>query len=263
MQTNIQKTDTSKSPLLTPVIERNYTQGLGGGLSGNSDKQPSGHVNTEKTEPQTGPGSNPNFQPPPPGSSNAGPGHSGNDETKSFSFDEETEAGSDLKDGEQGPGVTMPTGSARTFANFVGNAIQIYLPKATYGYVKIDIDDVIMNVEKGNLLHKWVDVFENMNKSAEEGLKIPDENIKMWKAAFQHWLEYKQVELANPTTELVAATILLLGDQAVRAYSIKKQMAKYFKDAIEDSNPGLFDQKKKNAEEDKTLKPQKDVASAA
>lgn len=240
----IVKTDTAKSPLLQPVIQRDYTKGLNG-------NQPPNEVQKPPVEPNQTAGAQPgatkpgeaqphNFEPPQ------------NDTTKEFSFDEINENGSDVKDGEE-PGVTMPTGSARTFANFVGNAIQIYLPKATYGYVKIDMDNVTMNVQKGYLTLNYVDVFTEINKSAEEALKIPDENIKMWKAAFQHYLEYKQVAFANPETEFWAATALLLGDQAVRTYGLKKHMEKLMKDALESSNPGMFN-KKTNQEAENTNK---------
>lgn len=254
----IVKTDTAKSPLLQPVIQRDYTKGLNVSQPVNQEQKPpvadtqtKEPVNTSTNNPKPGEAQTHNFDPPQ------------NDTTKEFAFDEINENESDVQEGED-PGVTMPTGSARTFANFVGNAIQIYLPKATYGYVKIDMDNVTMNVQKGYLTLNYVDVFTEINKSAEDSLKIPDENIKMWKAAFQHYLEYKQVAFANPETEFWAATALLLGDQAIRTYSLKKHMEKLMREALESSNPGMF-AKTKNpvTENDNKTKPSKDEARAA
>jgi len=256
--TTIVKTDTAKSPLLQPVIQRDYTKGLNISQPGDTgQKPPEQTAKPDEPKPDANspkPGANQphNFDPPP------------QDNTKEFAFDELNENASDVQEGED-PGVTMPAGSARTFANFVGNAIQIYLPKATYGYVKIDMDNVTMNVQKGYLTLNYVDVFTEINKSAEESLKIPDENIKMWKAAFQHYLEYKQVAFANPETEFWAATALLLGDQAVRTYQLKKHMEKLMKDALEASNPGMFNKTKTTtaAENINDNKPNKDEARAA
>lgn len=231
----MEKTDTSRSPLLKPVIERDYTKGGGFDLKPPGPQPKPGTVPGESAAAGAKPGE-PGPQPKP-GANFERPA---DDFTRPFSFDEDTERVSDLHEGEGGPGVTIPMGSAKTFANFVGNAIQLYLPKATYGYVKIDIDNAIINVEKGYLLGKWVDTFREINKNTEEALKIPDESIKMWKAAFKDYLEYKQMKFANPETAFWAATVLLITDQGVRAYSIKKQNEKFMRDALEESNPGLI-----------------------
>ena len=230
----IERTDTSKSPLLKPVIQRDYTKGIGASPT----MEPAQSVKSPEPTPTPGasaqPGAQPNFEKPP----EAGP--LPGDNTKSFTFDADTENPSDIGGGEQGPGVGFPTGSARTFANTIGNIIQIYLPRATYAYCKIDMENVRMNVEKGHLGINWIEPFEEMNKSAEEGLKIPDESIKMWKAAFQHFLEYKKVAFANPETEFYAATAVLLVDQGARAYSIKKQLEDYMRQALAESHPEAY-----------------------
>jgi len=236
----IQRTDVSMSPLLSPVIQRSYTSGINTNVSPGS-----GNAQTSQPDPDQKKG-----EPLGPDKQEHGPNYNATpvDETKSFSFDEETGNASDLAEGEQGPGVTLPTGSARTFANTIGNLVQIYLPRATYGYVKIDMNSVIANVEKGNLTTNWVEAFEKMNKSAETALAIPDENIKMWKAALQHYLEYKQMAFANPETEFWVATGVLVTDQGIRTYSLKKQLEQYMKEALSKSNPEIFTKKQKEAE---------------
>jgi hypothetical protein len=238
----IHKTDTTRSPLLQPVISRDYTKGLGADIQSSQQAAPPPAADTQ-AQAQTGATQKPDFTPPPPPPEHgSGPGSEKiPDPTKPFSFDEPVGNESDLAEGEDGPGVTMPAGSAKAFANFVGSAIQQYLPKATYGYVKIDIDNVIVNVNKGKLTNNWIDAFTTINKNTEEALAIPDENMKMWKAAFKEYLEYKQVAFANPETAFYAATALLLVDQGVRAYSIKRTNEQYMREALEASNPGLFD----------------------
>lgn len=231
----IHKTDTARSPLLQPVIQRDYTKGF-------SALEPDAVPAPPPTPEQKAPGqSSPPPPTPPPGPSPNYTAPPEEDYTRPFSFDEEVDSASDLADGEGAQGVTMPAGSAKAFANFAGNAIQQYLPKLTYGYVKIDIENVIVNVEKGNLTHNWIDVFTKINDATEKGLAIPDESIKMWKSAFKEYLEYKNITAANPETAFWAATALLLGDQGVRAYSIKKTNERYMAEAIQASNPGLFE----------------------
>jgi len=240
----IQKTDTSKSPLLEPVTQRDYTKGINFNTKGSGpapapvpDPGP-GPATGSATSPLPGEntGPKPNFTPP-----------AGDDNTKPFTFDSETDNASDLLAGEEGPGINIPAGSAKTFANFVGSAIQTYLPKATYGYVKIDMENILVNVEKGTLTGNWIETFEKINKNTEEALKIPDESIKMWKAAFKDWLEYKNIEAANPTTAFVAATVLLLSDQGIRAWSIKQDNEGYVRQGIEASNPGTFSKESRNS----------------
>lgn len=254
----IQKTNVNISPLLKPVIERDYTKGIGSVNIGdtNNVKQPQPQDLNNKA-PDTGNlNPEPDFSPPPPP-----PPGTDEDFTKPFSFEEETDTSSDLKDGESGPGVAMPAGSAKAFANWAGNALQIYLPKATYGYSKVDIENVIINVQKGVLHNQWIDIFEKINKNTEEALKIPDENIKMWKAAFKEYLEYKQMSFANPETAFWGATILLLLDQGVRTIQIKKANEGYVKEAINASNPGMFkgtSQPQNNKQEENQTNTQKD-----
>lgn len=236
--TTIHKTDTTKSPLLQPVIQRDYTAGM-------NFNAPAAGADPASAQPQPGgsnekfqePAAKQNFTPPPQPHEKPLP----DDGTKAFAFDEINENPSDLGDGEQGPGLSMPAGSARTFSNTIGNLVQIYLPRATYGYCKIDIDNVRLNVGKGYLTFDWIDTFDKMNKSAEEALAIPDENIKMWKAALQHYLEYKQVAFANPETEFWVATAALLTDQGIRTYTLKKDLEKYMMDALDHCNPGMFE----------------------
>ena len=62
----------------------------------------------------------------------------------------------------------------------------------------------------------------------------------MWKAAFQHWLEYKNIALANPDTEFAIATTVLLTDLGLRAYGIKKQLEDYMIQALKDSHPERY-----------------------
>jgi hypothetical protein len=235
----IQKTDTSRSPLLKPVIQREYTKGM------NFDA-PKDNLSSPAPEPPNQPvtGPKPNYTPPPPGPTPT-PTDPINkdiqDNTKGFAFDEVNDNPSDLQENESAD-TKIPAGTARTFANTIGNMVQIYLPRATYGYVKIDMESVRANVEMGNLTINWIDAFEEMNKQAEQALQIPDETMKMWKSAFQHYLEYKNIKAANPETEFWIATGVLLTDQGIRTYGLKKQLEQIMQQALEASNPGSMKQ---------------------
>ncbi len=226
MPPDFQKTNIAKSPLLTPVIERDYTKGL---ENLNIDPPPKG--SQEPSPSPEPPGQKtPTGQPKPPI----------DDFTKGFAFDEEPTDPSDSAEGESLDGVNFPAGSAKTFANFAGDAIKIYLPKLTYSYAKIDIDNVIFNVQQGNLENKWIPAFTQINDNTEKGLQIPDETIKMWKKAFKDYLEYEKMSFANPKTTFIIATIVLLADQGVRAWQIKKQNEKFMEEALKQTSPEKF-----------------------
>lgn len=234
----IHKTDTTKSPLLQPVIQRDYTKGLD--FNGPETKVPGPAQPIQPAQPapgqpaQPGPGAaaekpTPNY--------NSAPLE--DDSTKPFSFDEETGNPSDLAEGEDKP-FSLPTGSARTFANTIGNIVQQQLPKALYGYVKIDINDVRMNVEAGILTPNWIETFEKINQTSKEALKLSDETMKMWKSAFQHYLEYEQISFANPKTEFFIATATVLTELGIIAYTINKTNKAHMRKAIEICQPGLL-----------------------
>jgi hypothetical protein len=224
---DFQKTDTAKSPLLTPVIERDYTKGLE-----NLNLEPPEKGTEPIKQPQ--PGGQQQQKPP------TGQQRPSDDFTKGFAFDEEPVDPNDVSEGETLDGVNFPAGSAKTFANFAGDAIKIYLPKLTYSYAKVDIDNVIFNVNQGNLENKWILAFEQINENTNKGLEIPDETIKMWKKAFKDYLEYEKMSFANPKTTFIIATIVLLADQGVRAYQIKKQNERFMEEALKNSNPEKF-----------------------
>jgi hypothetical protein len=226
----MEKTNTSKSPLLKQVIERDYTKGIN-----ITDPSPSEPVSsTAQPQPKPGAAAGPTPGAPPPPKFNIP------DDTKAFTFDEVSGDPSDVSADDTGGGIGISSASAKTFANFVGDAIQMYLPKLTYGYSKIDIENVIVNIEKGLLTKNWLDAFVHINANTEEALQISDDAIKMWKKAFKDYLESENIAFANPKTALILATVVLLADQGVKAYQIKKANEEYMRQALEKSSPGIF-----------------------
>lgn len=257
----MEKTNTSKSPLLKPVIERDYTKGINintdNTISQGTASSQSSPAPTPEAAAKTGTGGSSapptgqkyNMQPPTPPQSPIA------DDTKEFSFDEIPEGANDINADDSLGGINISSASAKTFANFAGDAIQMYLPKLTYGYSKIDIDNVIVNIEKGVLTTNWLEAFEHLNENTEKALAISDDAIKMWKKAFKDYLEANNVAFANPTTALVLATIVLISDQAVRAYQIKKSNEEFMRQALEKSNSEVFKKQ--------TSKPEPDAKVAA
>ena len=256
----MEKTNTSKSPLLKPVIERDYTKGIN-----LSDPSPSP---TATATPQAGsqqaemPKPGAATPPPPPGT---GPKFNIPDDTKEFSFDEISDDASDVNAGDSSEGINISSASAKTFANFVGDAIQMYLPKVTYGYCKIDLENVIVNIEKGTLTPNWLDAFTHINENTEESLKISDDAIKMWKKAFKEYLEYKQIKIANPETAFWVATLVLATTQGIKIRELNKNNKQYIVDAINSWNPDYFESfrakvdEAESKKEDKTEKETKEV----
>lgn len=253
----MEKTNTSKSPLLKPVIERDYTKGINltepdiASNTGSGSNPPPQQTRPEATQAQS--------PPPPPGQKFNIPA----DDTKAFSFDELPPEGGDIDDADTLDGVNISSASAKTFANFVGDAIQMYLPKLTYGYSKIDIENVIVNIEKGTLTANWLDAFNHINLNTEEALQISDDAIKMWKKAFKDYLESENIAFANPKTALIMATVVLLADQGVRAYQIRKSNEEYMRQALEKSNPYIFDQKPPSNQPQPEPNKKEDAKSAA
>lgn len=255
----IQKTNIAKSPLLTPVIQRDYTRGLninepvsngspGGNTSINEPIiQPPTPGNSEP-RPMPGAGSSQRFNIPPA------------DETKDFVFDDIPDA-ADINDDDHADALGITSASAKTFANFVGDAIQIYLPKLTFTYSKIDIESVIVNIQKGMLSLDWKDTFETINTRTEEALKISDDVIKMWKKAFKDFLEYKKVAV-GPEAAFYGATAVLLADQGIKTYQLKKSNEEYMRQALQHCNPHLFI-KKEPEKTDNTTKNGEDSKSTA
>jgi len=250
----IQKTDIGKSPLLQPVIERDYTKGISieGEETPKEEFRPEGELKQEtpKSEPQG------QATPPPQEEKRT----EEEDFTKEFTFEAPPEESASEVGADEGLGgvIGMISDNAKTFANFAGDAIQIYLPQLTYSFVKIDIDNVIINVEQNKITPNWVDVFIKVNQNTEKALAISDESIKMWKKAFKDYLEYEKVKFANPKWAFILATMILLADQTIRAIQIRKQNESFVKMALEKSQPGIFNRK---PPEEKEQKPEKDEQS--
>lgn len=261
----IHKTDISKSPLLTPVIKRDYTSGM---ASENVSKEQNLGASPE-------PGAQKEINPPPGQSSTQGPNYTAppppppggqQDTTKAFSFDEESGSASDLGEGEQAPEIVIPPANARTFANTLGSLIQINLPKLMYGIAKVDIDNIIVNVEKGVLTAGWIDTFKTINENTETALKISDETMKVWKSACMHWLEYQKFTFINPNTEFIIASANLAAEIGINTYRCTKANQDLVRQAIEASNPGYFERQvniKQPEEKKEPEKTQTDGAKAA
>lgn len=248
----MQKTDTAKSPLLKPVIERDYTKGLA------VDPGPAAQEPVKK-EPEPGAGTK--GQEPLPGAPKIGAAEQKfniPDDTKEFSFDDIQPGASDVTDEDSGAGVNISTASAKTFANWVGGAIQLYVPKYSYSICKVDINNIAAHIAKGNLTSNWYDVFDRVNKNTEEGLKISDESIKLWKVAFKDWLESENIKFANPKNTLILATIALAAEQAIKIKEFMSANENLIRQALQHSNPDLFI--RKSTDTDKTTKPEENGA---
>jgi hypothetical protein len=251
----IHKTDISKSPLLTPVIKRDYTSGT---ASENIQPEPGA-----QKEPSPPPGQSstqgPNYSPPPPPPPPGGQ----QDTTKAFSFDEESGSASDIGEGEPAPEIIIPPASARTFANTLGSLIQINLPKLGYGIAKVDINNILINVDKGVLTANWIPTFTTVNENTEKALKISDETMKVWKSACMHWLEYQKFTFINPNTEFLIANGQLLAEFGINLYSCMKANQDLVRQAIEASNPGYFERQENIKQPEEKKEPEKTQTDGA
>jgi hypothetical protein len=232
----MQKTDTSKSPLLQPVIKREYTNGLT-----LDDKGAVTKINQQElgagSAPPPPPGPDKNTAPPPPpppGSFNIP------DDTKGFTFNDIPEDPNDINENDHSDGVSISSASAKTFANVVGDAIQMYIPQLTYKICEVDMDSVKLHVERGILTTNFIEFFDDVNSRAKEALKISDDKIKMWKKAFKDYLEYKNFKAANPETAFWVACGVLATDITVSTYMLRKSHIEMMEQAIRHCSPDLF-----------------------
>jgi hypothetical protein len=235
------RTDTSKSPMLKPVIEREYTKGLviddkGAASMPGGEKevkepipgsQAAGAGTTVPPGPGAGPGTKFNLNPPPA------------DDTKGFVFDDFPDKG-EIGDTDKLDDVGISAMSAKAFANFAGNAIQVYVPRISYKICAVDISDVRLQVEKNNLTPNWLPFFEGVNERTAEGLKVPEDSIVMWKKACKEYLEYKKFNFANPETAFWAASAALAGEISLNIYQVNKTNKDLMRKALENSRPDLF-----------------------
>jgi len=234
MEQTLEKPTTRRSPLLADaVIERDYTKGIESQIDQGQQKQVSSTAPPEKGEPTaTGPTEqtfNTDFSAPEDG-----------EQPKGFSFQEEVDDPSDVT-GEEEAGFNLASGSAKTFANVIGDLIKIKVPELTFNYCKVDIGSIKVHINNGNIHPSLGEVFENINIGTLEALQFSDDEIKMWKKAFKEYLEYKDIKAANPETAFYIATATLVLTQGIKTRELAKSNKKYITDAINSFNPSYFD----------------------
>ena len=213
-----------KSPLLgRPIIERDYTQGIESQI-----KEPV----SPGPEPEPGPAPEPS----PHIHHDFGP-----DDTKSFHFEQPADGidGSDAEDGGI-PGFELAGTSAKAFANTLGDLIKIYFPLITYSRVAADMNSIKLHVSNGNMNASMVEAFLQVNEETLKALQFEEDEIKMWKKACKEYLEYKNLQIANPETSFLIASAALIGRQAMTGVQLSKRTQQYMRDAIMSYNPDFF-----------------------
>jgi hypothetical protein len=214
------------SPLLgEPVIVRDYTQGIEKQLG---EPGQSKIINDEAKDTSQ---QNQNFsQPPPP------PGQGPNQ----FSFNRDIDDTTDATDDDPS-GMNLAAGSAKAFANVVGDIIKVKVPEICNAFVKIDLNSIETHIINGNINENLRDIFKQINIDTREGLEFSEDEIKMWKKAFKEYLEYKNIAVANPETAFWLATGVLITTQTIKVRELSKKNQQYIVDAINSYNPGYFD----------------------
>jgi hypothetical protein len=229
----------SVSPLLgSPIIERDYTKGIEDQFDSGKSPEP------EPVAPE--PGSTPSPE-------QAQFSHSADfkpDDTKGFSFEEPIDSDTSDITGDEPGGFDLSTTSAKAFANTAGDLIKAYVPQITYSYAAVDLNSIKMHVANGNMQAGMNDAFTEVNKNTFEALQFEDDEIKMWKKAFKEYLEYKNLQFANPENSFWLATIALFGVQTIKGVQASKQNKQYIRDAIMSFNPGFYEELKVKEEEE-------------
>ena len=245
------------SPLLSDaVIERDYTQGIESQIS-----DPQQNFNNTSTQNQSEPIKNQPSGPAP--GSGPSPNDNGFESPKGFSFEEEPSDLSDVQD-EDPSGFELASGSAKTFANVIGDLIKIKVPEVTFQYSKVDMNSIEAHILNGNIHVGLREPFQNINIATREALEFSDDEIKMWKKAFKEYLEYKNIKVANPETAFWIATGTLVLTQGIKVVELKKNNKKYIVDAINSYNPSYFEsfKAKRNEAPDEPVKETKSEKQA-
>lgn len=255
MQAQTLEKPSRKSPLLSePVIERDYTQGIESQID-------SGGTPTQEPIPETPPTPTP---PPDQGASSTTGQQSGFDTNfsqsdtegpKGFSFEEPVDDASDVQ-GDEAPGFEMASGSAKTFANVIGDLIKVKVPEVTFNFCKVDTNSIEKHIANGNINPSLREVFHNINGATFEALQFSDDEIKMWKKAFKEYLEYKNIKTANPETAFWIATGTLVVTQGIKTRELSKNNKQYIVDAINSYNPEYFDTFRAKKNEEPEAQPQ-------
>lgn len=231
----------STSPLLSDaVIERDYTKNIEGQLNGQngqtqqqSQPQPPVDDPFEETGSAGQQDQQQQYQQPGPGGDFDGP--------KGFAFKEEIEGDpSDTEDGDDGP-FAMASGSATTIANVIGDLIKIKVPDMTFKYCKVDLGNIEMHINSGNIAPSLREPFQQINAATHEALEYSDDEIKMWKKAFKKYLEYKKIKAANDETAFYIASGTMALTTVINMRALKKQNEQYIIHAINSYNPGYFE----------------------
>jgi hypothetical protein len=245
----------AKSPLLSEkVIERDYTKGIEGQLGAN---KPPDEVTPDPAEQVKPNPSDQQFVHNIPSDQGPGPNQ--------FSFDKEiTDDPSDITD-QDAAGFELASGSAKAFANTVGDIIKVKVPEISYMFVKIDTNSIENHIKRGNINEQARPVFQQINIDTRQALEFSDDEIKMWKKAFKEYLEYKQIKIANPETAFWVATLVLATTQGIKIRELNKNNKQYIVDAINSWNPEYFESfrakvdEAESKKEDKTEKETKEV----
>ena len=234
---NIEQVPVNSPLLAKTIIERDYTAGI------ESQVKTEGPVADE-----------PIIDEPLPEEEKVKEGPKPEDTTKEFTFDRDpvpdtppgtvddgsTVEESELLDVEVDEPFKLPEASAKAFANVVGNLISIYAPKFAFNYSRIDMNNIRKHIREGNIHQEFEDTFEKCNENTWRALQFDPEEIKMWKKAFQEYMEYKNMAIANPETAFWVATGALgvsLGDSMIRC---KKDNQKLVVDVLKTTNPEMF-----------------------
>jgi hypothetical protein len=252
------KRSLSISPLLSEdVIVRDYTKGIETQLTGGKPK-----IEPYKApEPQPKPSPAPKPDPAPSQATFTPPGDF--TEPTGFQFDPDVDP-SDVTDADAAtPGqLDLASGSAKAFANVIGDLIKVKVPEVSFQFVKIDLNSIERHIQSGNIQASLREVFAQINVGTRQALEFSDDEIKMWKKAFKEYLEYKNISAANPETAFWIATGVLVITQGIKINQLSKQNNGYIVDAINSYNPGYFDSFAAKQNESKKPEPQAAPAAA-
>jgi len=154
---------------------------------------------------------------------------------RTMSFDEMgSDGGDESSEGSDEGGkqnIKLPQAEVHEFAKVIVQVGSMYIPVFLSKFAKIKITELELGEHQGVFPAGTVDFFKQINLKTEQGLAITEEEQKMLLSALKSYLQWKNIEAANPGTALaiaVGAVILRLGLATAQFMAENRAMYKQF-----------------------------------
>jgi hypothetical protein len=158
----------------------------------------------------------------------------------SFEFDEpESSEGGGESSGGSGGGastIQLPKGESKAFAKLMVQIGSAYIPMLCTKIASVNISELEILEAERMVPHGSVELFRRINASTEQALQITEEEQKMLYDALKAYLEWKNIEAANPGTALAIALGVVGIRIAITTVTAMSQNKAMYRDFLKKNN---------------------------